>query len=95
MEPLRIKRGERVCMSRKRTPAEGKRGCFCGAVYCHSMVRAYGRAGCVRKPAGGENIASTERARAVPLPRQVLTDKKLPMPIYGAAEENAPKAKMN
>ena len=51
MEPY-IKRGGRVCVSRKQTPAEGEE---------RGQCRCLGR---------------------------VLTDKKLPMPIYGAAEKS-------
>ena len=71
MEPY-IKRGGRVCVSRKQTPAEGEAGLFLWLL--PPVVRGlHGRAvPAVRKPAAGEreHPHRPKRARAVPLPRQ-------------------------
>ena len=93
MEPY-IKRGERVCVSRKQTPAEGEAGLFLyrGVVYCRQWCEDYTGALyllCANPRRESENIRidRKERGQCRCLGR-VLTDKKLPMPIYGAAEKS-------
>lgn len=93
MEPY-IKRGGRVCVSRKQTPAEGEAGLFLyrGVVYCRQWCEDYTGALyllCANPRRESENIRidRKERGQCRCLGR-VLTDKKLPMPIYGAAEKS-------
>ncbi len=94
MEPY-IKMGERVCVSRRQTPAEGEAGLFlyCGAVYCRQWCEDYTGALhllCANPRRESENIRidRSERGQCRCLGR-VLTDKKLPMPIYDRAEKKA------
>ena len=94
MEPY-IRRGERVYIRRRQTPAEMEAGLFLyrGKVYSRQWCEDYaGRLHllCANPARERENLhlSRSERSRCLCLGR-VLLDKKLPAPVYGAGSRNA------